>query len=387
MQIGTGFSENTDHIKAVKEAFSRALPGVNREKIDLVLLFSTVRFNHPLILKTLSELSGDIPLLGLTSPSIMLNQRVCKQGLAIVLFSFPEDIYLNTACIKNITKENAAASGEKLGEDLLYGCKGIRRNLSMVFSSGYIPDGQNVILGLQKRVGRSFPLVGSSSLSSIYYGSSSLNNAACGILFGGKLNFGLSVKHGWHPLGKPREVTLSSGNIIHEIDGKPADSLYKDYFAKDTSGLKKDLKYISSLYPLGVAIAERKEYLLRNLSSIEDSGALNFDGDIPQGSQVRLMISSKEYCLESTKEAAVLARQSLKNQEAKFILVFNSLSRLMVLGRQEGEEIEAIKEVFGKDVPLLGVYTMAEQAPLNLAGYLGRPYFYNKSIAILAMAG
>jgi len=387
MRISTGFSANSDHIKAVKEAFSMASSATGQGKIHLALLFATTKFSHPLVLKTAAELSGDIPLLGLASPSIMLNQGSCKNGLAIALFSFPEEIYFNATCVKDITKETAQAQGEKLGEELLYGCKGARRSLSVIFSSTRIPDGQNLISGLQERIGRSFPMVGASSLSSVYYGPSSFSNAACGILFGGKFNFGLGVKHGWHPLGKPRQVTLSSGSIVHQIDSKPAICFYQEYFAKDTASIKKDLRYISSLYPLGIDIAGKKEYLLRSLSSIEETGSLNFDGDIPQGSRIRLMVSSKDYCLESTREAAELAKEGLKGQEAKFLLVFNSLSRLMLLGRQEAEEIEAIKEVFGKNVPLAGVYAIAEQAPLNLSGYLGRPYFYNNAIAILAMAG
>jgi len=388
MQIGIGFSVKSDHIKAAQEAFNCAISSINPGKIDLALLFSTARFNHPSVLKIISGLLGDIPLLGLSSPAIMLNHGTCKNGLAVVLFSFPKEIYFNTTCVKNISGENSLASGERLGEELLYGCKGIRRNLSIIFLDGYAPQGENIIFGMQKRVGKSFPIVGASSLGSLYFGNSSLNNAACGILFGGKLNFGLGVKHGWQPLGKQRKATLASGNAVHEIDGKAAVSFYQEYFAKDMPGIRKDLKRIASFYPLGIDIAGKKEYLLRSLSSIiEDTGSLDFNGNIPQGSGIRLMISSKDRCLESTKQAAELAKQGLRNQKTKLILIFNSLSRSTLLGRQENSEIEAIKEVFGKDAPIVGIYTLAEQAPLNSTDDLGKPYFHNNSIAILALAG
>jgi len=387
MQIGVGFSSNNDHIKAAQEAFNEASSAINRRRPDLALLFNTLKLSHPLVLKTIRDSLGDTPLLGLSSPSIIVNRGSCKNGLAIALFSFPEDIYFNTTCVKEISLNNASSSGEKLGDDLLYGCKGIRRNLSIIFLDGQIPEGENIIFGMQKKVGRSFPMVGASTLGPVYFNNSILNNAACGILFGGKLNFGLGVKHGWQPLGKPRRVTLSSGNTAQEIDNKAAASLYQEYFAKDSSSLKKDLKHISPFYPLGIDISGKKEYLLRSLSSIGESGSLAFNGDIPQGSRIRLMISSKEYCLESTRQAAQLAKESLKNQKAKFILIFNSLARSMLLGRQENIEISAIKEVFGADVPILGAYTLAEEAPLNSTDYLGIPYYHNNSIAILAMAG
>ena len=387
MQIGVGFSSNNDHIKATQEAFNKAASAINRRRPDLALLFNTIKLNHPLVLKTIRDSLEDIPLLGLSSPSIIVNQGSYKNGLAIALFSFPEDIYFNTTCVKEISGDNASASGEELGEDLLYGCKGIRRNLSIIFLDGQIPEGRNIIFGMQKRVGRSFPMVGASALGPIYFNNSILNNAACGILFGGKLNFGLGVKHGWQPLGKPRRVTLSLGNTALEIDNKPAARLYQEYFAMDNASLRNDLKHIAPFYPLGIDISGKKEYLLRSLSSIDESGSLAFNGDMPQGSRIRLMISSKDYCLESARQAAELAKKGLRNQKAKFVLVFNSLARSRLLGRQENIEIEAINKVFGADVPILGAYTLAEQAPLNSTDYLGMPYFHNNSIALLAMAG
>ena len=395
MQVGIGFSTENDHIKAAKEAVSKAISGINREKADLALFFSAVKFNHPLVLKTITDALDDIPILGLSTPAVISNQGVSKNGLIIVLFSFPEEIYFNTTCVKEVSEKTALAAGEKLGEELLYGCKGVRRNLSIIFSDGYIQNGQDIAFGLQKRVGKSFPLVGASTYNqntktektSLYFNGSALNDAACGILFGGRLNFGLGIKHGWRPLGRPRKITFSSGNMINEIEGKAAANIYQEYFAKDTPGLKKDLRRISTFYPLGINITGEKEYLLRSLSSIRYDDSLIFNGDIPQDSTVKLMVSSKESCLESTRQAAELAKKTLENQKTKLILVFNSWARSVLLGRQENLEIEIIKDVFGKDAPIAGAYTSAEQAPLSSTSYLGRPYFHNNSIAILAIAG
>lgn len=394
MQVGIGFSAQSDYIKAAKEAADKARYGISGNKADLALLFNTSKFNHPLVLKTVSELLGDIPLLGLNTPAVISNQGTTNNGIIILLFSFPEEIYFNTTCVQEVSMKGALAAGEKLGEDLLYGCKGVRRNLSIIFSDGNIPNGQNIGLGLQKRVGQSFPMVGASTYNQgarkekacVYFGNTALDNAACGILFGGRLNFGLGIKHGWQPLGKPRKVTLSSGNIIKEIDGKAAVSLYQEYFAKEANALKKELKRISTFYPLGIDIAGKKEYLLRSLSSIQDDGSLVFNGEIPQDSKVKLMVSSKEACLESTRQAAELAKKALGNQKAKLVLIFNSWARATLLGRQENSEIEIIKDVFEKETPLAGIYTSAEQAPISSTNYLGRPYFHNNSIVILAIA-
>lgn len=387
MQVGVGFSAKQDYIKTAQEAVDNAASCLGGENADLALLFTTKEFNHSLVLKEISRILGGIPLLGASSTGIICGQGPVDNGLAVVLFSLPKEIYFNTTCVEGITEGNALSLGGKLGEELLYGCKGNRRNLSIILSNCPGSEGQNIFLGIQDRVGKSFPIIGASLGLEVYFNNTSLNHSACGVLFGGKLAFGLGTKHGWKPLGKPRRVTLSSDNAVIEIDGKPAASLYKDYFNKDSGGIKKDLKRISTYYPIGIDIAGKKEYLLRSLSAIETNNTLVFNGNVPKGSEIRLMISSKESCLESTEEAAKLAKDTIKGQKIKFALILNSSARLALLGQEATEEIKLIRETCGEDVPIAGIYTNAEQAPLNNTSFLGTPYFYNNSIAVLTIAG
>ena len=188
-------------------------------------------------------------------------------------------------------------------------------------------------------------------------------------------------------MGKPRYVTKSNGNIIYEIDGKPAVTIYKEYLAADLSLLRRELKRISILYPLGIYLPGEEEYILRNIFSIETDGALVFHGNIPEGSLIRLMIGTKESCLGATQDAADEAKKGLAGKQANFVLVFNSVSRYILLGRQVNKELEIIKERFGEETPIAGIYTYGEQAPLKAIDYHGRAYFHNQSIEILAIGG
>ena len=101
----------------------------------------------------------------------------------------------------------------------------------------------------------------------------------------------------------------------------------------------------------------------------------------------RLGEITKESCLQATQQAAEEVKIGLRNQPPNFILVFDSISRYILLGRQAHREIEIIKESLGQDTPLLGIYTYGEQAPLKAIGYHGRAYFHNQTVAILAIKG
>ncbi|MFH0854916.1 MAG: FIST C-terminal domain-containing protein [Candidatus Omnitrophota bacterium] len=393
MRVGIGVSTELDHLKAAKEAVEKATAQLNSDNIDFAFLFATKEFSHQLVLQTIAGLIGSTPLLGSSSSIIISKNGPLKYGLALALFSLSEGAYCNAACVKNIPANGTLAAGEELGEKLLYGCKDVRRDLSVIFSNTNTSDYSNLIIGVQEKLGKGFPLVGASLSKNtgspenhVYFGAEILNNAACGILWGGKLNFSLGIEHGWQPLGKPRYVTRAQMDTVNEIDGLPAVNLYKEYFGKEILSLKRELKRISVFYPLGVALPEKNEYLVRSVVSIKNDGSLLFQGEVPEGSKVRLMISSKDSCLASVAKAAQAALNNAKGKKIKFALVLNSLSRYALLGRQASQEIKIMREALGNEVPFAGVYTSAEQAPLSSANYsLGKTYFHNNSIAILTI--
>jgi hypothetical protein len=392
MNVSIGFSQLNDPILAANEAIGQAMLGLKNASPSLAFIFTSIEFAHPLILKTANNLLGEIPILGCSSLEIMTNQGVFKHGFAILLLSLNQQTFFNVATVKEISKASSLLSGKILGDKLLFGFKNVPRSLSIIFSDKLITEGTHLISGLQESLGKSFPLIGAAASDNFenhktyqYLNKEILSDSCSGILFGGKFNFGFGIKHGWLPLGKMRCVTSSSDNLIKEIDGLPAVKLYEDYFVKNKLDLAKELRRISIYYPLGIYLPGEKEYLLRNIISINDDGSLVTQGDIPQNSKVRLMISTEDSRLTATVAACEEAKKNLGNQKVKFLIVLDSAARLSILGRQDDVELRVIKEVFGKNTPLIGICVNGEEAPLKSINYLGRTYFHNQSINILAI--
>ncbi|MFA5199685.1 MAG: FIST N-terminal domain-containing protein [Candidatus Omnitrophota bacterium] len=392
MNVSFGSSQIQEHVQAANEAVGQAIIGLKGAPANLALLFTSAEFAHPMVLKTANNLLGEIPVLGCNSSGIITNKGILKYGIAVLLLSLGQQTFFNTACVKDINGENSFLSGKELGNKLLYGFKEVRRSITIILSDRLITDGTNLINGVQEDLGRSFPLIGASGSDNFanqrafqYFNNELVSDACCGIIFGGKFSFGFGTKHGWKPLGRIRTASKSSSNIIKEIDGEPAIKLYEDYFAKDMLELAKELRRISIFYPIGIYLPGEKEYLLRNVISIHDDGSLVTQGDVPQESKIRLMISTEESRIAAAISACEEAKRNLGNQKVKFVLVFNSAARFFLLGRQHEKEIGVIKEAFGGDTPLIGIYTNGEQAPLKSISYLGQTYFHNQSINILAI--
>ena len=392
MIISSGFSQLKEHVQAVNEAIGQAVIGLKNVPVSLAIIFTSTEFAHPLVLKAANNLLGGIPILGCSSQMILTDQGVFKYGFAVLLISLTQQTFFNINAVKNIKPDTSLSSGEELANKLLYGFKNVRRSLSIIFSDSLITGGTNLINGLQENLGRSFPLVGASPSDDFanqktfqYVNNELLSESCSGIIFGGKFNFGFGIKHGWLALGKIRTVTTSEGNLIKEIDGLPAVKLYEEYLAKDTMELAKELRRISTSYPIGIYLQGEKEYLLRNIISIKDDGSLITQGNVPQNSRIRLMISTEDSRLKAAITASEEAKRNFGMEKIKFVMIFDSAARLTLLGRQKSIEIGVIKEVFGKDTPLIGICTNGEQAPLKSINYLGQTYLHNQSINILAI--
>ncbi len=402
MYTSVGLSTEKDPNLAAKEAARIAVNNMRGERIDLAIAFSSIDLAYPIMMKVLSASLGHVPIIGSSGAAIISNQGIHKHGLVVMLLSFSSGVYFNTAFVREIKAKTSLNAGRELGEKLLSGFKDIRRVISITFSDGLMDEGSNFINGLQERLGKSFPLAGASASDNrrylktyVYFNQDILNDSAVGLILGGKFNFGLGIKHGWKPLGKPRTVTKAQGNVVYEIDGQPAVRIYEEYLDRNITQLRKELKRISILYPLGMYLTGEAEYLLRNILSIENNGSMRLQGNISEGSLIRLMIGTKESCLEATLQATQEARVGLSSKLAvfetkkmnNFALVFDSISRYMLLRRDAERELEIIRKGLGENTPLIGLYTYGEQAPLMAVSYQGQAYFHNQTVAILAFGG
>ena len=77
------------------------------------------------------------------------------------------------------------------------------------------------------------------------------------------------------------------------------------------------------------------------------------------------MIGSSEGAIAAARNAALNAMEQWEGTP-KVVIIFNCHVRDKLFGNRDKakEEIDAIQLSIGKDVPLIGFYTYAEQAPL-----------------------
>lgn len=393
-KVAIGVSTKKTIPEAAQEAALKCISQIPAPgETSLALVFSTPDFASAGLLKSIRQvLKSTIPIIGCCAVNLITSEGIQKEGVIIALLSLA-NTKISCGLIETTKNKDPLSGAQELGTALASHLKGQRRQFCLLFNDGLSENTSGLIKGLQSVLGVSFPFIGGGSSDNLkfrqtyqYYDQRVLNKGTVCALLAGKLNFGLGIKHGWRPLGKARVITASGGSIIKKIDGQNACYLYEDYFAKTIKELKKELPRISILYPIGVYLEGESEYLLRNIISLNEDGSITTQGDVPQGSSIRLMIATKESCLEAARQAALQVQVNLRDKKAEFALVISSASRAYLLGRQAHSEIKIIREVLGRETPLFGFYSYGEYAPLGSINYYGQTYLHNQTITILGIA-
>lgn len=390
--IGIGFSQNIDIRAAATEAVTQAQRQTRQRNIDLAIVFSTIHYNPEEFLPVMRQLLPDTRIMGCSTAGVMTAKNIFLRGIA-VLAIYSEDISFSCGCVNNINSMDMEQAGSQLARNTVGTLIAHHRKAFLYFTDGLLHDHANIVHGLQAVLGNVFAIVGAGSSDDFhfkktyqFFDDKIMTNAAVGLLLGGKLNIGLGSRHGWKPLGKPRTIDKTNGNIIQLIDGKAAACIYDEYFGAEAISMRTSrLGQMAILYPLGIYQEGEREHLLRTAIHVQKDGSILCQGVVPEGSEVHIMLSSKDACIQAAADAALTAQQALGGKPAQLVLIIESLARHKLLGRSALKEILAIREIFGEETPILGMYSHGEIYPAQTTNDKSAIHLQNESITVMAI--
>ena len=181
--------------------------------------------------------------------------------------------------------------------------------------------------------------------------------------YGGNIKIGYGSLGGWDSFGVPRTITKSKGNVLYELDGKPALPLYKEYLGE----LAKDLPSSGLLFPLSLKVKADKGgevEVVRTLLSIDEKEqSITFAGDMPEGVVARLMKANFDRLGDGASGAAGMSIESLGEGKAELAILISCIGRKLVLKEQVEDEIEAVRAKIGPQAAVVGFYSYGEICP------------------------
>jgi len=390
IKAGVGRSSGSDAFRAGAEACREAMDRAGG-KTNLIIVFSTVAYDQKKMLEGVRSVSKEIPLVGCSDSGEITAEGPVSKHVAVTALT--SDTIKFLIGIGKGTDKDSHKAGAMAAKEVKKKAKK-DPSLFMMLLDGLAENGAAAVRGVQEVLGKNFLIIGGSSGDDFlfkktyeYYNDQVLSNCVIGIGLSGKFSFGLGVRHGWEPIGLPMKVTKAKGGKLIEINNRPALSIYEDYFGKKAEELiKEPIARMAYTYPLGMSVEGSPELLIRAVVIANKKGEITCAAEIPQGSEIRLMLGDSEKAIQAAKEAAENALSQLKGAKPKVIFVFDCMARCKLLGPRIGEEIVAIQNVLGKEVPLIGFYTYGEQAPLG--GTIGPEsfsVFHNETMALMVL--
>jgi hypothetical protein len=151
------------------------------------------------------------------------------------------------------------------------------------------------------------------------------------------------------------------GNVLYELDGKPALDLYKTYLGERAQGLPGT----ALLFPLSVRRDEPgADTLVRTILAIDEAKqSLTFAGDIPEGGVARLMRANTDKLVDSAGLAARTAAAGAAGVGDALIVSVSCVGRRLVLGERTDEEVETVQDSAPARSAHVGFYSYGEISP------------------------
>jgi hypothetical protein len=368
-------------------------PGILAECAQLVLVFgATAALRDAELVQSIRKFYPAAHILGCSSAGEICGAQVFDDSLVATAIQF-EHTQVRAAQVNLGADTDGQRAGELLARTLAKSVgaedSGSEQKLAhvLVLSDGLHVNGSDLVRGLMKNLPEGVTVTGGLAGDGARFGETLVFKgdvpekgviAAVG-LYGSRLQVGFGSLGGWDPFGPERLVTRSKGNVLFELDGRPALGLYKQYLGEHAEGLPAT----GLLFPLSVRCKPDDTPLVRTILAVDEQHqSMTFAGDVPEGAYARLTKASVDRLVDGAIGAARASRpaDALAPQLA---LLISCVGRKLILKQRVEEEVEGVRDILGPQVALTGFYSYGEIAPFSLGE---RSELHNQTMTVTTFA-
>lgn len=335
---------------------------------NLVLVFGSIkRFSDAKLAAQLKERYPTAQIVGCTTSGEIHPSGVYDDSLQITAI-----VWEKTTQKVVQTKMNSMQSSFDAAAGLARQLKSDSLKTLIVFSDGLHVNGSELLEGFRSVLG-DIPIVGGMAGDSgafiktlqLFNDTISENMVIAVGLYGNHLITASGALGGWKPYGPPRKITKSDKNVVYEMDGKPALSLYKLYIGEAFS---KGLPATGLKFPLAIIEDGKRDVeKIRTLLAFDaNDNSLTFAGNVEEGVTVRLCQTNHDRLVDGAAGAANLVTGSLNSINAiqpGLAICVSCVGRKGVMAEQVADEITAVQNILGSQTMITGFYSYGEFAP------------------------
>ncbi|MBI4248095.1 MAG: FIST C-terminal domain-containing protein [Elusimicrobia bacterium] len=328
--------------------------------------------DHRKLLRGIRMEAGDCPLVGGTTYGGISGAVLTEAS--IVLMALGGDIQAAAGYAGGLAKDSFEA-GRQAAQMALSRLGGPKPKLFILMHEPQMGIPVKILEGAQSVLGAGFPIIGGgtgtgvimeqSPMSIQFMGDKALAGCCVGLLLAGDFEFSCGFSHGGTPISRPFTLTKTRGNILVELDHRPALDVMEEAFNVQYHPV--DIPF--SNYNLACSLMEEgtEDFTLFGIWGANAQERTLYCGTpIIEGAKYRFVTVEPDSLLNQTREGVLKALKSLKADKVKGTLCFDCYGRKLQLGAHGliDQELKIIHELLGKN-PLAGMYSGSEIDFLN----------------------
>ena len=379
IRAGSGLSENQSLEKAALEATAQALERTGAAKPDALIVFMVPgeMSRWAGTLRKIKSLAGTKAVVGNSAFGVLTESAEIEQrpGVAVLALAGVKDAAL-PFLTPNLQENNFKAAAS-LADSLKASLD--RPTLSLIFPDAFSFQNGPFFDGFESEhvfvplVGGCASEPGGEEKTYQWLGDRFTFDAVSGMGFGGNLEFEIGITQSCQPLGEPLQITRSQGNMIFEIEGRPAYNIFLELI---TQLHFEDTREVFRRLFLGLPLSSfqtefsRARYLVRNIMGVNArKGVLACASQVEEGDYVTFALRDPSRAKQDLIMMLEDLRQKSEDRRPVFGLYFNCCARGTALYGTPGEDMALIREYF-PGLPVAGFFSFGEIAPMDETNHL-----------------
>lgn len=375
--------------REIRAAFGAEPPAV-------ALLYATVDHDQEALLGAVREGLGSTPIVGCSTSGLMGRGSFHEGNYAAGIVGLGGPALRAAAAMVEDFARDTVARGHAVGRELRDGLQGASPRVVIVHGDPLGgADFESFTRAVQAELG--CPAVGGGAgqpwgvfaQTYQYLEDRVRSGAAVAVALGGEFVAEIATSTGTEPTTSTTTVTRTDGNVLLELDGRPALEVYSEFQGREL--LRELDNEATAKVALGVEFAAPPAesdaltpYVVRAPFALDTRrGGLVMAAPLPEGIRIVFHLRSIRAALEGAEQAARALARRLQGREIRLVMGFECSARTVpLLGKQEAAREQAlVQQALAPDAEWLGMLAWGEVAP-----YGSHATYYNFTYPMLALA-
>ena len=371
-KAGVGMSRHHNPNVAGREAAEQALKNADIVKPEFVFMFAGIGYDQHALLDAVREATGGAPLTGCSAEGTINGDDADESNFSVVVTAISSDELHWRNGLTSGLRADPRDAGKRVAQDLLPHLSAETIGL-FVFPDGVSLSLEHFFAGLEGTLSseRFLPMWGGGAGNNYIFGEPTyqycddevVSDGVSYALLSGRARASWAISHSLIPIGGERKVTRSQGNVIYEIDGKPATEVLNEYLPEGALADERDwARYAYSLALTSKAPSYMKdeEYVVRGVPQLNlTDGSVTVQTEVKEGTSVWFSSRDKEKITAGLDRMAAQIKEQLGGARPKLVFQFECSTRgkLMFREQEKLKLLKRLRQSVDPDVPWAGFYT------------------------------